>query len=66
MIDTNFQELENGLSKEGGLSRGGRSRQISLYMIGLFKATLFGEHSGFGFTEFSDEFVDIQQFHRPP
>ena len=31
MVDGNFQKLENGLSRQSGLSRGGRSRQVSWY-----------------------------------
>ncbi len=31
MKDRNFQKLENGLSRQGGLSRRARSRQVSLY-----------------------------------
>ena len=31
MVDRNFQKLKNGLFRQGGLFRGGRSRQVSLY-----------------------------------
>ena len=31
MAGRSFHKLENGLSRQGGLSRGGRSRQVSLY-----------------------------------
>ena len=31
MVDRIFHKLENGLFRQGGLSRGGRSRQVSLY-----------------------------------
>ncbi len=31
ILDRNFHNLENGLSRQGGLSRGGRSKQVSLY-----------------------------------
>ncbi len=32
MVDRNFYKLKNGLSRQGGLSRGGNSRQVSLYV----------------------------------
>ena len=36
MVDRNFQKMENGLDRQGGLSRGNRSKQVSLYLLPIF------------------------------
>ena len=40
MVDRHFQKLENGLSRQGGLPRRGRSRQVLLYLKVLLSRDL--------------------------